>query len=206
MDYYKQLNFDQFYHVYNHGNNLDNIFLEEKNYSFFLEKVKIHLFPVVNLYCYNLLKNHFHLLIKVKTEDEIKLESEIWCKEKKIPFKFLNVSQQFSNLFNSYSKSINNQYTRRGSLFVKNFKRVEIKSDFKFSKIIGYIHTNAQHHKFVDDFRNWEHTSYHQILNGNNSFVKSKEIIDWFGNIDEFIKFHLDYSKSIKNDSWAIEK
>jgi len=206
MNYYKPLIFDTFYHVYNHGNNQDNIFLDENNYPFFLEKIMKYLFPVMDIYCYNLLKNHFHLLIKVKTENEIKLQSELSCTEKKVPFRMLDVSKQFSDLFNSYSKSINKKYSRRGSLFTENFKRVEIKTDNKFSQLIGYIHTNAQHHKMVDDFRDWTHNSYNQILNENNSFVKSNEVLKWFGNIDEYVKFHLDFSKSIKQDHRWIEK
>lgn len=204
MDYHNNLIYGNFYHVYNHGNNRDNIFMEEKNYPFFLGKIKEYLFPVIDLYCYNLLRNHFHLLIKIKSENEILDQSRMWCEEKKIPNKILNISKQFSNCFNSYAKSINNQYSRKGSLFSERFKRVEIKTDSKFSQLIGYIHTNAQHHKFVDDFKDWPHNSYHQILKENNSFVKANEVIQWFGNIEEFVKFHNEYSKSIHQENYWI--
>ena len=118
----------------------------------------------------------------------------------------LNISQQFSNFFNSYSKSINKQYSRKGSLFAESFKRVEIKTDNKLSQIIGYIHTNAQHHKFVDDFKEWPHNSYHQISKRNNSYVKAEEVIKWFGNIEEFVNFHSDFAKSIRQENNWIEK
>ncbi|MBC8045630.1 MAG: hypothetical protein H7Y00_02435 [Fimbriimonadaceae bacterium] len=41
MDYYQKLEPDNFYHVYHHGNNKDNLFIEERNYAFFLNKDKI---------------------------------------------------------------------------------------------------------------------------------------------------------------------
>ncbi len=205
MDYYQPLTYDNYYHVYNHGNNQDNIFLEEKNYYFFLEKVKKHLFPVIEIYCYNLLINHFHFLVKVRSEQEIAMVSENWCKEKNIPFKMLDVSKQFSNFFNSYSKSMNKVYFRRGSLFNDRFKRIQIENDNRFSRMIGYIHTNAQHHKLVRDFREWPFSSYHQILENNNSFVNSEAILKWFENKNEFERFHIDFSKSFEYESRWIE-
>lgn len=205
MDYHQNLIYDNFYHVYNHGNNQDDIFLEDKNYSFFLEKVRYHLFPVIDVYCYNLLINHFHFLIKVKSELEIKLMSEIWCKDKNIPFKPFDVSKQFSNFFNSYSKSMNKVYFRRGSLFADRFKRIRIENDNRFSQMIGYINTNAQHHKLVSDFREWPHSSYHQIMKNDSTFVKSEEVVKWFGNIKEFENFHLDFSKAIQFEPRWIE-
>ncbi len=54
-----------FYHIYNRGNNKENIFIEEKNYCHFLNLCKKHLDGVAEVYAYNLLKNHFRLLVKI---------------------------------------------------------------------------------------------------------------------------------------------
>jgi hypothetical protein len=49
------------------------------------------------------------------------------------------ISNQFSNLFNAYAKSINKVYGRTGSLFQHPFGRVPITSDRQFWNVIAYI-------------------------------------------------------------------
>lgn len=60
-----------YYHIYNRGNNKENIFIEERNYVYFLQLLKIYILPVADVYAYCLLKNHFHLLVRIKEEDEL---------------------------------------------------------------------------------------------------------------------------------------
>ena len=50
------------------------------------------------------------------------------------------------------------------------------------------------------------HNSYHQISKRNNSYVKAEEVIKWFGNIEEFVNFHSDFAKSIRQENNWIEK
>lgn len=59
-----------FYHIYNHGNNGQNIFFEEKNYEFFLLRMNQYLSPFCDILAWVLLKNHFHLLVYIKEEIE----------------------------------------------------------------------------------------------------------------------------------------
>jgi putative transposase len=100
-----------FYHVFNRGNNYENIFKEERNYFFFLMLMRKHILQVSDIYCYCLLPNHFHLLLRMKEEEEI-------------PDKYKSsIHQPFSNLFNSYTKSINRAYDRSGSLFLNIISR-----------------------------------------------------------------------------------
>ena len=65
------LQFDTYYHIYNHANGDDNLFREEKNYSFFLEKYHQHIDPIAETIAWCLMPNHFHLLVKIKTEQEV---------------------------------------------------------------------------------------------------------------------------------------
>lgn len=62
---------DTFYHIYNRGNNKEKIFYKDSNYIFFLQKFDSYLSPYLDLYSYCLLPNHFHLLIKTKSEVSI---------------------------------------------------------------------------------------------------------------------------------------
>ena len=63
------------YHLYNHANGKENLFVEEKNYHFFLNKLSEHILPVCKIYAYCLMPNHFHLLIQVRTAEELQ---QLW--------------------------------------------------------------------------------------------------------------------------------
>ena len=64
-----------FYHIYNRGNNGDDVFYEARNYKYFLEKYDLYLSDFVETYAYCLLPNHFHILIRVKPYDHFPLLS-----------------------------------------------------------------------------------------------------------------------------------
>ena len=59
------------YHVYNRTNNKEKLFATDENRFFFLKRYKEIVAPFTHTYCWNLLPNHFHLLIKIKPEKEI---------------------------------------------------------------------------------------------------------------------------------------
>lgn len=61
-----------YYHVYNRGNNKEDIFFEKANYHYFLQLMNKYISPVANIYSYCLLKNHFHILICTKFKADIK--------------------------------------------------------------------------------------------------------------------------------------
>ncbi|KAF5051718.1 hypothetical protein DSECCO2_416110 [anaerobic digester metagenome] len=65
---------DKYYHIYNHANGFENVFRCKENYLFFLQKYLFHLLPFFDTYAYCLMPNHFHLLIRVKSREEM-LES-----------------------------------------------------------------------------------------------------------------------------------
>ena len=93
---------NNYYHVYNRGNNSQDIFFEEKNYNFFLTKLSKVFENNISLICYCLMPNHYHLLIKVKKDSQ-----------------FSNIMQRFST---SYTKAINKTYKRVGHLFQGRYK------------------------------------------------------------------------------------
>lgn len=62
---------DTFYHIYNRGINGENIFKTSKNYAYFLNKYAKFIPEIDDTYVYWLLKNHFHILIKTKSDFEI---------------------------------------------------------------------------------------------------------------------------------------
>lgn len=129
--------YDTYYHIYNRGVNGENIFIEERNYDLFLRLYEKHLTPVVDIFAYCMLRNHFHVSLKTKTEEEIALskktlrvssvstiktlkvstlDSKFGLQDSRAnneddlqrkPLGFDYISKQFSNFFNAYAKTIN---------------------------------------------------------------------------------------------------
>jgi len=97
-----------FYHIYNRGNNSEVLFKEKDNYIYFLQLLRKYISPIADVYCYCLLNNHFHLLIRVK-------ENQLGISEK-------NPGQMFSNFFNSYTKHLTKNTTE-----LENYLRKDLK-------------------------------------------------------------------------------
>jgi putative transposase len=175
-----------YYHIYNRGNNREDLFREERNYRYFLKLYAHHILPVADTYAYCLLRNHFHLLTRIKTEEELKAE-QILPASKLVDFK---PSQYFSNLFNAYTKAINKAYERTGSLFEERFGRIEVTTDAYFVNLIFYIHFNPQKHGFVKDFRDWPWSSYSALRGTGNTQLNRADALGWFGSDKQFEEFH----------------
>lgn len=72
------LQYGTYYHIYNRGNNGENLFREEANYRYFLTLYAKHIVPVACTYAYALLANHFHLLIRTRTKAEQETYGNEW--------------------------------------------------------------------------------------------------------------------------------
>ncbi len=160
-----------FYHVFNQGVNKENLFFEKKNYYYFFKLYEKYIVPVTDTYAYCLLKNHFHLLIKIKNSD-------------------LNVIQQFSNFFNSYTKSVNKMYKRSGSLFTRKFKRIHVNNIHYLIQLISYIHKNPEKHGFVKNYKEYPFSSYLTVLSDKKSKIKKQDVLKWFSGLKGFKKYH----------------
>ncbi len=173
----------QFFHIYNRGVNREDLFKEEKNYSYFLQQYKLYCSDILDTYAYSLLKNHFHMVIHVKENVEVPRKNGEGL------FR-LNASKQLSHFFNSYAQSINKMYNRTGSLFESPFERKLIDNGEYLTSAICYCHHNPQLHGFVNDFRDWEFSSFHAICNNDNTLVASQKVIDKFGSVVAFEEAH----------------
>lgn len=164
----------KFYHAYNRGVNKNAIFFEENNYQYFLERVGFYLDPIIDLYSYCLMPNHYHLLYKVK--DQISNPIEI--------------NKAFKNFLICYVKSINLRYARCGTLFQGRFKYKVVDSDYYFSTLVPYIHLNPVEAGLCKYPEDWKYSSYRSIVSDKPTKLKREEVIDWFGNKERFMKAH----------------
>ncbi len=184
----------KFYHIYNRGNNREDIFVETKNYDYFLSLWQKHISPIADTYSYCLLKNHFHALVKVKELDMTTASYSPPTSNHRTP-----CQKGFSNFFNAYSKGFNKSYQRTGKLFEERFKRIEITNEHYFTQLIYYIHANPQQHGFIDDFRAYPYSSFNALLWNEETFLAKNQVLSWFGGIEPFKQYHADLHMSIKN-------
>ncbi|MBX3011509.1 MAG: hypothetical protein KF832_08365 [Caldilineaceae bacterium] len=182
-----------YYHIYNRGNNRENIFREERNFRYFLELYAKHILPVADTYAYCLLRNHFHFLVRIKTTAEREAE----CNPNLTGLSDLSgfaadrePSQAFSNLFNAYTKAINKAYGRVGALFQRPFGRIVVTSDRYFRQLVVYIHQNPQKHGLVEDFRRWPYSSYPTLLSLQKTLLHRDEVLTWFSQRSGFLATH----------------
>ncbi len=192
------------YHLYNHANGFENLFLSDENYRYFLHRYQHFISPVADTFAYCLMPNHIHFLVQVKTEEEIESVFGRFETFQKLEYR---ISKQFSNLFSGYTQAFNKMYNRKGSLFIPNFKRKEITDDRYITKIICYIHCNPIYHGFAKNISDWQRSSYQLILNDTPAFIKREEVLEWFGNRNEFEKIHLQElnNKRPTLDFWGRE-
>ena len=177
------LEYGEYYHIFNRGNNRDNVFVEERNYRHFLRLYARYIDPVADTYAYCLLRNHLHFLVRIKTEEEQTVDISQ-------TLKVLRPSQQFGNLFNAYTKAMNKAYGRTGSLFQNPFGRRRVATDAHFDRLIAYIHQNPEIHGLVDDFRDWPHSSYGAIRSTRETKLKRSDVLEWFGGVEGYEALH----------------
>ena len=110
MDFIK----NNIYHIYNRGNNKQVIFFSERNYIYFLQKVRKYITPHCDIFAYVLMPNHFHLLIRADERTEKELAH--------LPITKNVLSEGVRLLLSSYTKGINQQEGRSGNLIQQKTK------------------------------------------------------------------------------------
>ncbi|MFO7939749.1 MAG: hypothetical protein R6U66_08370 [Bacteroidales bacterium] len=207
-----------YYHIYNRGVNSETLFQEKKNYSDFLQLYQKYISPIADTYAYCLMNNHFHFLIRIKEKivykyskvdfpninrpgsidvsrfDQVKWETTRLSTNSttdKIKRKIPNPSKHFSHFFNAYASYYKRIFYRTGPLFERPFKRNHIENQLHLKNLVYYIHHNPVKHGFIEDMAQYKWSSYKTILSGEKSFLNTKEVIDWFGDMESFRQFHI---------------
>lgn len=165
------------YHIFNRGNNSQKIYFTDANYSFFAQKIKKHLLPHFHLLAFCLMPNHFHFLVFTKEH-----------------FNSKNFYNDYRIMLSSYTRAVNKQEQRTGSLFQQNSKFKLLENNDKFYPLtcFNYIHQNPLKAKICNNLEEYKYSSYPTyISNKKTSFVSKDEaykFLDVPSNKDEFIE------------------
>ena len=194
----------QIYHVYNQGNNHQKIFFDRDNYLFFLNKLRVHILPHADVlaWCFpdrNREPNHFHLEIYINQLDvEVKL-SEVITKTR-------TLNQSIAIILRSYTRAINKQRKRSGSLFRPKTKaecvscvhgitpsfyinngltHINISDPEKqYPKtLFDYIHQNPVKSNLVKNEKDWEFSSAKDYYQNRGGTLINKSRVEMFFDI-----------------------
>jgi len=139
--------------------------------------------PLVEIYAFALMPNHYHLLLKQLQEN--------------------GVSRFISNFQNSFAKVFNLKNQRDGALFQNSFKARRVETDEEFVHLSRYIHLNpitAFLIKF-QDLTSYPWTSFSIYKSGEkNSFVNANFLLNMFKSkkvYAQFVADQVDYQRKL---------
>jgi REP element-mobilizing transposase RayT len=185
-----------YYHIFNRGINGTPLFYAPENYLHFLRLYDKYITPIADTFAWCLMGNHFHLLVRIKEENEVivtslpnpvKVLNPDWVNSNKT---IKPPHLYFSHLFNSYAQAINKQQHRTGTLFERPFHRLKITSEEYFQNLVVYIHQNPVHHGFTSDFKDYPWSSYGSIISTKPTKVDRETVLERFGGKENFIDVH----------------
>ena len=139
--------------------------------------------PLVELYSFSFMYNHYHLLLR-QIQDR-------------------GISIFVSNFQNAFAKYFNKKNESSGSLFIRPFKGKRIVSEEILVHVSRYIHLNPVT-SFLSNYESLHADSrtsfpyYHSEKDGN--LVNTKPILNLMGSVEkyeEFIKNQVDYQRKL---------
>ncbi len=165
-----QLYQDQIYHIYNRSINREIIYRSETNYRYFIGKLD-------NIGCkwevigYCLMPTHFHLLVQIITADQN------------------NLRRNIGDMLSGYTRGINKQRGRTGSLFQQHTKAKIIKDWTYFKIVLHYIHQNPIRAGITKCLSDWPYTSYLDYCGvRSGGIVRGDLVYKYFGSVADFIE------------------
>ena len=168
-----------FYHIYNRGNRKQKIFLNDKDYKRYLDRLKEYKSKHdITILAYCLMPNHVHLILRQDGPEPI--------------------STFIQKLHTAYSMYFNKKYQQVGHVFENRFKTKIINKDEYLTHLSRYIHLNPK--RLVKKLSSYRWSSYpaylHEITDDllDTNFVlkmfksKNQTLEDAVNNYKDFVK------------------
>ncbi len=190
------------FHIYNQGNNKQQVFFKEAHYLDFLARIRRFILPHAEILSYCLMPNHFHLQVYVKKINlNFPIEKLLPSGEKYIS-KYSERSLNFSIgiLLRSYTDMINKERSSTGSLFRQKTKAKEDWINdfvtvnhprFKGEKNYGlncfyYVHNNPIKAGLVKDLKDWPYSSYMDYIGERHGTLCNQKLAEKLFGVAEF--------------------
>lgn len=122
MSKLRNLYINENYHIYSRGVGKMKIFIDDYDYLFFMNLIERHQDKGLELFCFTLMPNHFHFLIKNMEE--------------------YGASHFLQKILSIYSLYFNKKYNRKGVVFESRFKSKHIDSEEYLKHLKNYIWYN----------------------------------------------------------------
>ena len=190
------LEFGRYYHIYNHGVGNRDIFPLDENCEYFLELYMKYIVPIADTFAWALMKNHFHILLRLKDVEDVYPGVDLSGHQVKPP------SRYFSNFFNAYAKAINKQTGMNGSLFRRPMKRKTIDGESYLKYLLLYIHTNPVHHDVCEFPEQFKWSSYNGYFSNQYSYLNWAEAVKWFDDKENMVYMHHKKIDDIRISKW----
>ncbi len=158
------------YHIYNRGNNGQQIFFEREHYLLFLRNVRKFIFPHADILAWSLMPNHFHFLIHANEKTTAII--------KQSPIEINVLTEGIRLTLSSYTKALQKQRNFTGSLFQQKTKSkcIDDGSIHYGPTTFHYIHQNAYEAGLCSKMEDWEFSSFHDFLNLRTGSLCNKEL------------------------------
>lgn len=202
MQQNEQLEYGQYYHLYNHAVGGLDLFKKHENYDYFLNLYDKHIYPIAETYAWVLMKNHFHFLVRIRSVDEVVLNLNLNLTGFENLSGLKPLHQHFSNLFNAYTKAYNKYFETRGALFERPFRRKRIDNERYLKQLILYIHNNPVHHGFCKHPLEYPWSSYLTFINNNPTKLMRDEVVELFENKENYLNAHQMKVERIEIEKW----
>ncbi|MBI3954769.1 transposase [Candidatus Collierbacteria bacterium] len=193
---------NEIYHVYNRGVEQRPIFVDKFDYAraikildyYRFDKLPLGFFDFINLpqdkrenittpllqtesfrvniLSFSLMPNHFHLLLRQKTEN--------------------GISSFISDFSNSHAKYFNSKNSRVGSLFQRPFHARRIETPEQLVHVSRYIHINHVSNYLIEDeaLDNYPRTSMPEYLGKvKNKICETETVLSHFNSIQDYRGF-----------------
>jgi putative transposase len=200
----KQYSEGTYYHAYNRGVEKRPIFIDDQDCHVFLRYIKLYLSSQqyilnlsekelktrrfvnlnmssdVELHCFALMPNHFHLLIKNKTKN--------------------GIAKFMQRLITAYVMYFNKKYKRVGPLFQGVFKASTVDNDSYMMHLSRYVHNNSlklSHEKI--NFQNYSSLQYY-VGDRTAEWLKTEMIVSYFKDTFKPGNFKSSYASFVESN------
>ncbi len=189
---------NNFYHIYNRGNNKEVLFKSRNDYLRFLNLIATHLPSVCNILAWCLMPNHFHFFIYTdKKSVETKKSGGLMLQKITIAIKIS---------LSSYTKYYNKKHNRTGNLFQQKTKAKLIEPVNYPLQVFHYVHQNPWKAHLVSLIEDWEFCSFRDYIHLRNGKLCNKQLAILLLDLDNEHLYKETYNAITKEFEYLVEK